>query len=214
MKLSVGRAIHLLVVCLLVVTMAAAGLWGHWMLASIVGAILMIGGAAPLYMRRISAFHFPTEIAAPLCLFLYATLALGESLGFYERFWWWDLAVHTGAALGLGIAGFLFMLILIGRRSLDASPGTAAFFAFCFAVAIGGLWEVTEFTLDQALGLSMQNGSLLDTMLDMIVDVIGAAIGAMFCYAHLSRHREDFFDRLAEKIGCGSRRDSHDAIGR
>jgi hypothetical protein len=61
-----------------------------------------------------------------------------------------------------------------------------AIFAFSFALAIGALWEVYEFSFDGLLGLNMQkfafaDGTLMqgrdalaDTMKDLIVDALGA----------------------------------------
>jgi uncharacterized membrane protein YjdF len=59
-----------------------------------------------------------------------------------------------------------------------APPIAVAFVAFCFAVTIGCAWEIFEFGMDQIFGLNMQKTGLVDTMWDLIVDMIGAAIGA------------------------------------
>lgn len=60
-----------------------------------------------------------------------------------------------------------------------------AFFAFCFAVMIGAVWEIWEFTLDQLFGLNTQKSGLVDTMWDLIVDAGGAIIGAGAGWAYL-----------------------------
>lgn len=51
--------------------------------------------------------------------------------------------------------------------------------AFCFALAMGALWEIFEFAMDQIFGLNMQKSGLVDTMTDLIVDTVGALIGAI-----------------------------------
>jgi len=60
-----------------------------------------------------------------------------------------------------------------------------AFFAFCFAMTIGALWEVFEFGMDQMFGMNMQKTGLDDTMGDLIVNTLGAAIGAASGFAYL-----------------------------
>jgi uncharacterized membrane protein YjdF len=62
------------------------------------------------------------------------------------------------------------------------NPGFVALFAFVFAIALGTLWEIFEFAMDQIFGLEMQKpmfgdpSGLTDTMWDMIVNAIGAGI--------------------------------------
>ena len=69
---------------------------------------------------------------------------------------------------------------------MNLSPVFIAVFAFCFALALGAVWEIYEFTMDSVFGTNMQkymldNGTALigqaalqDTMKDIIVDAIGA----------------------------------------
>ena len=54
-----------------------------------------------------------------------------------------------------------------------------------FALAIGAMWEVFEFAMDQSFGTNMQKSGLDDTMGDLIVDMGGALIGAGSGYAYL-----------------------------
>ncbi len=116
--------------------------------------------------------------------FVFASLFLGEILEFYIRIWWWDIALHTTSGLLLGIFGFLLVYILNESTNveLNMKPRFVALFAFLFAVAVGAIWEIFEFTMDKSLGMQMQKpmlndpSGLTDTMWDLIVDTIGAAI--------------------------------------
>jgi hypothetical protein len=49
------------------------------------------------------------------------------------------------------------------------------------------MWEIFEFAMDQAFGLNMQKSGLPDTMLDLIVDTLGAGIGALAGFFYLKR---------------------------
>ena len=38
---------------------------------------------------------------------------------------------------------------------MQLSPGFVAFFAFCFALACGAVWEIYEFVVDGMLGMNI-----------------------------------------------------------
>lgn len=61
--------------------------------------------------------------------------------------------------------------------------------AFSYAVSIGAVWEVFEFSMDQFFGTNMQKDGLMDTRYDLIIDIIGAAFGATAGYIFLKSRR-------------------------
>ena len=124
-----------------------------------------------------------------MVIFVAATLFLGEVFGFYERFWWWDTAMHATSAIGFGLIGFVLVFMMFQGDRYAAPPLALAFFAFCFAIMIGSLWEIFEFAMDQFFGFNMQKSGLPDTMSDLIVNMVGAAIGAGTGYAYLRGQR-------------------------
>ena len=67
------------------------------------------------------------------------------------------------------------------RFSIKISPYFVAFFAFCFSMTVGVMWEFFEFSMDWFFGLDMQKDwivpdiiGIVDTMKDLIVNFIGA----------------------------------------
>ena len=58
----------------------------------------------------------------------------------------------------LGFFGLMVVTILNrdDHVVVQLSPFFVALFAFCFAVSIGALWEIYEFSFDGILGLNMQ----------------------------------------------------------
>ena len=66
----------------------------------------------------------------------------------------------------------------LGWLARETKSWALGLIAFCFALSIGALWEIFEFTMDQVFGLNMQKSGLVDTMWDLIVDMGGALIGA------------------------------------
>ncbi len=125
---------------------------------------------------------------------------MGEVGGFYERYWWWDLVLHSGAAMAGGLVGFVLVFMLFEGDRFAAPPLALAYLAFSSAVAIGALWEVFEFGMDAVFGLNMQKSGLEDTMWDMIVNTIGAGIAATAGYFYLLGRHFGGLVRLIEQL--------------
>jgi len=169
---------------LLLILAAGALVTARWSLAFV--ALLTLGlSLAPLWLAKWAAVRVPPSFIAAIALFVAGTLFLGEVFDFYTRFWWWDIAMHGGSAVGFGLIGFVLVFMMFQGDRFAAPPIAVAFFAFCFAIAVGVVWEVFEFGMDQIFGLNMQKSGLLDTMGDLIVDMIGALIGATLGWLYL-----------------------------
>lgn len=140
---------------------------------------------APVLVARWADIHVPPSFMLAVVLFVGGTLLLGEVYDFYGRFWWWDMVMHGGSAVGFGLIGFVLVFMMFQGDRFAAPPGAVAFFAFCFALAIGAMWEIFEFAMDQLFGFNMQKSGLMDTMKDLIVDTLGAILGAGAGYGYL-----------------------------
>ena len=146
-------------------------------------------------------FRLPLEFEFILNLFIYGSLILGEVHGFYTKFWWWDLVLHASSGLALGLIGFLLLFSLYQSGRLQASPFSVAMFSFCFALALGALWEIFEFLLDSFFSLNTQKNSLNDTMWDLMIDAIGALATAAYGYVYIKHKRRNkgWFHYLVNK---------------
>lgn len=159
----------------------------------------------PLLMRRQFRIRITHEIETLAIVFIYLSLFLGEVQGYYERYWWWDLALHAGSGFLLGIFGFLFVYLLNDndKISLHLSPGFIATFAFMFAMTVGVLWEIFEFAMDTLFGMDMQRTAtgVVDTMWDLVVDCIGALVIAVLGYGYLKTEEIDsFLERMIQRF--------------
>ena len=125
------------------------------------------------------------------CFFLFASFALGEVGDFYEKIWWWDLALHGLSALTIGIIGFLGIYVFHMTRRIHVAPGWIATITFAIAVSLGTIWEIYEFVMDWYFGLNMQKTGLVDTMTDLLINALGAAIAAAIGYFYV--YGEDSF---------------------
>ena len=141
----------------------------------------------PDIIERSYHIKLPLTFTSAIIIFTYSTLFLGEVGDFYEKYWWWDIVLHGGSAIGFGLIGFIFIFILFKGDRYAAPPLAMAFFAFCFGITIGVLWEVFEFGMDEIFGFNMLKSGLMDTMWDLIVDAIGAALGAAAGYFYLKK---------------------------
>ena len=176
-----------------------------WSPAFFVAGIMVLT-LAPVVFRM--PVDVPSEVQIVALLFVFAALFLGEVRDYYERFWWWDAALHTMSGLLLGMLGFMFVYILNEDRNVDLHmrPTFVALFAFFFAVAMGAVWEIFEFWMDSSFGTNMQPATpgdpsgLTDTMHDLIVDTLGAAIVAIGGWRYLAKVRKPHVDDWAKRF--------------
>jgi hypothetical protein len=184
-------------------------LWERqWPLAG-VAAITFVLTLLPMLIVNRMNIRLPTAFLVGITFFIFATIFLGEAFDFYNRYWWWDLVMHGGSAVGFGLLGFLFVFMLFEGDRYAAPAWALALIAFSFAVTIGALWEIFEFGMDQLFGLNMQKSGLVDTMYDLIVDVVGASIGALAGYLYLKGRSmggfttvlHDFVERNRQHFG-------------
>ncbi|MDP4132559.1 MAG: hypothetical protein Q8882_00935 [Bacillota bacterium] len=164
-------------------------------------------GVAVLHLPTIMEKRFKFELPAALYLmyivFLYCAIFLGEVRSFYYEVPHWDVVLHCFSSIMAGAFGFIVVAILNSNEhvAINLSPFFVALFAFCFAVMIGAVWEIYEYTFDGLLGLNMQkymlcDGTMLighqalrDTMKDIIVDCIGALGTSVAGYLSLKSNK-------------------------
>lgn len=187
----------------------------HWSNVFVIVIALVLTLLPAAFSRRFN-IRLPASFLVAISGFVFGTLFLGEVFNFYERFWWWDIILHGTSAIGFGIIGFLFIFYLFQGDKYAAPPWALGFIAFCFAVAVGAVWEIFEFGMDQVFGLNMQKSGLVDTMTDLIVDCVGATIGGVSGFFWLKEQQiglagmiDEFvtlnrngFKKLKEKAGA------------
>ncbi len=177
-----------------------SGFQGRWSAVAVTVAIIVVT-LLPLVLGRRFDVRIPPEFEFLAVVFVYASLFLGEVHGYYVRYWWWDAVLHTGSGFLLGVLGFLLVYVLNERQDVDLHmrPRFVALFAFMFAVGMGALWEIFEFAMDQLFGMNMQKSGLVDTMWDLIVDTIGAAVISFLGWIYLrNAGSKSFLERWIE----------------
>ncbi len=146
-------------------------LLGQWSMAFVALFTLTLSLTPPLLASRYS-LKLPMPFLVATTLFFIGSILLGEAFDFYERLWWWDLALHGASAIGFGLFGFLFVFMLFEGDRFAAPPSAIAFITFCVAMTVGAVWEIFEYGMDNIFGLNMQKSGLDDTMGDIMVDAL------------------------------------------
>lgn len=162
---------------LLAVEAVVAALRGIWP-AVFVTLVALVLTVLPGQLASRVGLRFPPSFLAAIAMFVLATLYLGEVYDFYDRFWWWDLALHFGSAMGFGILGFLLIFMLFQGDRYAAPPWAVGVLSFCLAITVGTLWELFEYAMDTLFGFNMMKSGLPDTMGDFIVNILGAALAS------------------------------------
>lgn len=151
----------------------------------------------PELLRRRYRIDLPPELQLIAVAFVYLSLFLGSASDFYYRFWWWDIVLHIGSGFVLGFIGFLAVFVLNGTDRIPhgIQPSFLAFFSLTFAVFVGVLWEIFEFTVDQIwphVNMQSNETGVVDTMHDLIVDTLGAVIVAIMGWTYIKTGRYSF----------------------
>ena len=109
--------------------------------------------------------------------FIFLSLFLGFVLNFYNAIWWYDILVHFLS----GIFVFEIGLSILRKLGIKSNFYFKIFFCIILVMGVSGLWEIFEFSVDQAFKVDMQNAictGVIDTMEDMIMSIIG---GLIYC---------------------------------
>ncbi len=166
------------------------------LLQCVVGIVALL---LPSFLQKKFGLEIPSRMMIVYAVFLYCSIYLGEVRSFYYLIPHWDNLLHTFSGAMLGALGFSVITLLnrTDRVPLTLSPAFVAVFGFCFAVAVGVVWEVYEFLADGVLGTNMQKFALeggekligraavFDTMIDLIVDAVGALVVSVIGYLSL-----------------------------
>ena len=144
-------------------------MWDMWQL---------FGGKS--FITRIG--WFPQTL---LNIFITFGVVVGYVLNTKTNFAYVDVIEHFMAGVVAAYFAYDFAVVFQGK-SRHLSPGLASMFSLLFSVFISVAWEFYEFTMDRLYGYTLQQsfildeGGLVDTMLDLILAGAGALVGMFF----------------------------------
>jgi VanZ family protein len=167
-------------------------------------------------IEKAKRIDIPDVLEIVVVIFIYLGIFLSFQLKMYHRFFWWDDLLHFLSGLILGSISFIIVYNINYKYSMDINPFFVAFFSFCFAVSMGVLWEILEFTGDVImgsahqkwdlpeteilLGRAYQGSGLRDTMSDLILDSGGALLSSLSIYFIYSRMKQKVLDEMKKMI--------------
>lgn len=192
-RLQIGISLLLQLAILMVIFGA---LFKQQWLIAVTGSVVLALTFAPSVIERQFKVQLPIEFTLAACSILYASFGLGEVRGFYARFWWWDLVLHSFSALVMGLIGFLMIYVFYMTNRVRIAPIYVATISFGFAVTFGTLWEIFEFGMDWSFGFNMQKSGLFDTMTDLAVNIVGGLISAIIGYVYVKSGDSLIADRI------------------
>ena len=116
----------------------------------------------------------------------------GSQFSFYQSVWWWDHLTHALSSSVVAAAGYATVRAIdLHSEQVTLPPRFIFVFILMFVVAFGVLWEVLEFAVG-GLGSLFGGANILtqygleDTLLDLVFDIIGGLVVAVWGSAYLS----------------------------
>ena len=157
---------------------------GNWW-AGVTGTVIFGLTFTPSFLEKRLRVRLPIELSLFICIFLFSSFVLGEVRDYYERLWWWDLALHGTSSFVVGLTGFLAVYVFYMTNRIRVEPIYVAVIAWSFAIAIGTFWEIFEFLMDWFFGFNMQKTGLVDTMTDLMINAAGGLAAAICGYFYV-----------------------------
>ncbi len=152
---------------------------------SIIASLSILIPFILIFLAKKKKLNLPISFPLFSVIFIFAAQYFGEIHRYYDKIWWWDLMLHAIFGSYMVIT-FLHLTKGIIRMEIEITRKryvmTTALFAFCFAVSLGTLWEIFEFSGDFIFKTGMVKGGLEDTMGDLVVKTAAALITSLIYY--------------------------------
>ncbi len=169
-------------------------------LYSIAAVVAIALSLTPSIIERNYRVTLPFELDFLITLSIFAHIFFGEQMHFYERFWLWDKILHVYGSAVVSLLAFILVYTFHSTGKLRLTLPFIGLFTIVFTLAVGGLWEIGEFTVDKLLGLNTQRG-LDNTMWDIINNLIGGTLAALLGMLYVRYSHPDNRKRLAKPLG-------------
>ena len=170
--------------------------------------VMIIVVFIPVILDKGVNVRIPHAMEITFVAFCFSSLVLGDLFDFYGKFRWWDMILHGISGVMLGILGYEIISAFINSEKCrtPVSPFFISIWVICFALAIGAMWEIWEYMADGIFGLNSQEyltssgtfdestplqgrNALTDTMEDIILDFLGAAMIGVTCHIDWRKKR-------------------------
>lgn len=184
-KFNSAFEIGLYIVCgVSLIYFAVTGTYNKCFQASLIIIVLLLFRL----LIRWTKSDLPPALRLSVLIFITITMMIANLFNMYAVIPYLDKMEHLLSGVILFFTGQFILNKMIRRKGLTSLPfNIVLWFSFYFSVAMAGVWEIYEFTVDYFFKLNSQNGSLKDTMMDIICGTLGAAAASIYVYMKARR---------------------------
>ena len=176
----------------------------------------------PYFIRRRFMVQIPRLMQVIYVVFCFAGIMLGDFFNFFDKVPHWDSYLHTMSGVLLGALGFILVNTLnhVKSASVRLSPLFVCAAAVSFAVTVGTVWELIEYSIDGLFGSNMQqflatsggtlvqagdvplegHAALTDTMKDLALDLAGSLVISVVGYFELRHEKKGIANMELEPV--------------
>lgn len=166
----------------------------------------------PQFIQDKYHFTIPNLLDFVLITFAFSGFILGDVFNFYGKIPYWDSILHTFSGVVIAYAGFIVIEYLDKEYTipLSVSPLFMSLIVVSVALAIGAVWEIGEYTVDDIFHTNNQqymastratlydeediplqgHEALNDTMKDLMLDLGGAIVVAGLEYKKIEKKQK------------------------
>lgn len=166
----------------------------------------------PQLIKNKYNFQIPNLLDFILISFAFSGLILGDVFNFYGKIPYWDSILHTFSGVVIAYVGFIVIEFLDKEYTipLSVSPLFMSVIVVSVALAIGAVWEIGEYTVDDIFHTNNQqymqstrstlydeddiplqgHDALDDTMKDLMLDLAGAIVVASIEYKKIEHKQK------------------------
>lgn len=171
-----------------------------------IAAIMLPGIFTRNYIRSV-----PLQLELIFSCMIMVSLVIGETLNFYQLIPYYDKFVHFSLPFFVGLLGFLFAYTMHQTGKLKITNGLLIIIIVLITMGIGATWEIIEYVTDnfinpyvhifEKLQGSSTESPLVDTMNDLIFDMLGGIFGAILGLRYIKSEGNNKNSRLKELVG-------------
>lgn len=167
--------------------------------------LILIFAALGLFVTFIPAIvsglfgrKLPAGYEIVMLMFAYGLIYFGEVRGVFDKIWLIGAMLTLVASMIFGFIGFAVLSVLHKENKISTSALMISAMTFCFAVTIGALWEVFEFSLSSFFGFNL--GTTSDKMTqDIATTMLGALIVSGAGYFYIKSGKNNLVSAVVER---------------
>lgn len=179
----------------------------------IIGTFIILSVSAislPSVFTHGTLRSLPIEFELIFITMVMLQFVIGETLNFYALLPYYDKFVHFSLPLFVGFLSFLTAYTLHELHALNISTVPLMLAIIFMTLGVGAFWEIIEYLSDALLQPNFvfvphlqgnaTESPIVDTMGDLIIDLIGGVIGALFGLRYISSKSSNVKARLVRLV--------------